>query len=79
MVRLLWFWLDQFSQAKNKIPLLQKHVINKSASVIFELVKLIILSYNEQKKHIRRCEIIGLPYIQFIVMFTRYSVVQKVK
>ena len=79
MVWLLWFWLDQFSQANSKIPLLQKHVINKSASVIFELVKLIILSYNEQKKHIKRCKIIGLPYIQFIVMFTRYSVVQKVK
>ena len=45
-VWLLQFWLDQFSQGKNEIQFLQKQVINKSASVLFGLVGLIILSYN---------------------------------
>ena len=46
MVRLLWFWLEQFSQGKIKFQFYIKQVINKSASVIFGLVRLTILSYD---------------------------------
>ena len=46
-------------------------VINKTASVIFELIRLIILSYNRcVEKNIKRCKIIDCPHIQFIVMLT---------
>ena len=34
-----------------------------SASVIFGLIRLIILSYNRWKKHMKRCKIIGHPRI----------------
>ena len=35
-----------FLKVKNDIQFLQKQVMNKSASVIFRLLRLIILSYN---------------------------------
>ena len=41
--------------------------------MIFGLVRLIILSYNGQKRHIKRKKIIGRPHI----MCTTYSVMQK--
>ena len=47
---------------------LQKQVMNKSASVMFGLVRLI-------KMHITKCKIIVCPHI----VLTRYSVVQKTK
>ena len=40
------FGQTNFSQGKNKIPFLKKQVIKKGASVIFGLVRLIMLSYN---------------------------------
>ena len=40
------FGRTSFSQGKDEIQFLQKQVINKSASVIFILVRFIILSYN---------------------------------
>ena len=39
-VRLLWFWSDQFSQGKIKFHCYKKQVRNRSASVIFGLVRL---------------------------------------
>ena len=45
-VRLLRFWLDQFfSGVKMNFHFYIKQVVNKSSSVIFGLVRLIILSY----------------------------------
>ena len=46
VIRLLWFWPNQFSQGKNKVHFYKKQVMNKSASVVFGLVRLIILRYN---------------------------------
>ena len=43
IVWLLQLWLDQFF---NEIQFFIKQVIDKSASVIFALVRLIALSYN---------------------------------
>ena len=40
------FGQTSFSQGKNKIPFLKKQVIKKGASIIFGLVRLIMLSYN---------------------------------
>ena len=65
------------SQGKSKIPFLQKASNKQSSSVILGLIRLIILSYNRQKSHIKWCKIIVPPRIPFIVMLTRYSVVQK--
>ena len=65
------------SQGKSKIPFLQKASNKQSSSVILGLIRLIILSYNRQKRHIKRCKIIGCPRIPFIIMLTRCSVVQK--
>ena len=42
------FGRTSFSQDKNKVPVLHKQVINKSASVIFGLVRLIVLSYDRK-------------------------------
>ena len=66
------FGQTSFSQGKNKSPFLQKASNKESASVIFGLVRLIILNL---KMHIKRCKIIGRPCIMLI----RYSVVQKAK
>ena len=63
-----------FLKVKNKNPFLQK-AIRKSASVIFGLVRLILLGYNGWRRHVKRCKIIGRPRI----MLTRYSVVKKAK
>ena len=41
------------SQAKNKIHFYKNYVINKNFCGIFELVRLIILSYNWLEKHIK--------------------------
>ena len=49
--------------------------MNTSASVIFGLVRLIALSYNIYKKHIKRHKFIGCPRI----MPTRYSAIPKAK
>ena len=40
------FGRTSFTQGKNEIQFLKKQVLNKSASVIFGIVRLIILSYN---------------------------------
>ena len=61
-----------FLQVKMKFNFYKKQVIDKSASEIFGLVRLIILSYNRQKKDIKRYKIIVCPHI----MLTRYSAVQ---
>ena len=71
MVRLLVLAGPIFSQGKNESLFYTKQVINNSASLIFGLVRLIILSYNRQKKNIKRFKIIGHPRI----MLTGYSVV----
>ena len=42
------FGWTSFSQGKNKVPVLHKQVINKRASVIFGLVRLIVLSYDRK-------------------------------
>ena len=44
-----------FLKVKMKFNFYKKEVSNKSAGVIFGLVRLIILSYNRQKRHIMRC------------------------
>ena len=76
MFRLPKFWLDQFfSQGGSRNSFLQKAGNGESASVIFGLAGLIILSYNRWKNHIKWCKTIVLPRI----MLTGYSVVQKVK
>ena len=46
-----------FLKVKVKYHFYKKQTIYKSASVIFELVRLIILSYNRWKKHIKRCRL----------------------
>ena len=61
-----------FSPGKIESPF-SKYVLNKSSSMIFELVRLIILSYNGYKRHVKRCKIFGCPRNKC----TRYSVVQK--
>ena len=58
-----------------KIHFYKKQVIKKSASVIFGLVRLILLGYNGWRRHMKRRKIIGRPRI----MLTKYSVVQKAK
>ena len=60
---------------KIKVHFYKKQVIKKSASVIFGLVRLILLGYNEWRRHMKRYKIVGCPRI----MLTRYSVVQKGK
>ena len=47
--------------------------MKKSASVIFGLVRLVLLGYNGWRRHTKRFRIIGCPCI----MLARYSVVQK--
>ena len=64
-----------FLEVKMQFHFYKKQVINKSASMIFELVWLIIISYNRQKRHIKRYNIMGC----LCIMLTRYSVVQKAK
>ena len=68
-----------FLKVEIKLYLYKKQLINKSASVTFGFDKLNILNYNRYKKHIKMYKIIGHPCIKFIVMLTRYSVVQKAK
>ena len=75
LVQLLRFWPDQFSQGKSKIPFLQKASNKPSASVILGFIRPIILY--RKGIAIKWCKIIGRPRIPFIVMLTRYSVVQK--
>ena len=61
------------SQGKKiKVHFYKKQVIKKSASMIFGLVRLIILGYNGRRRHMKKCTIIGCPHI----ILTRYSVVQ---
>ena len=59
---LVFGWIS-FSQDKNIIPFLQKGNNKQNVSMIFGLVRLITLSYNRQKKHSKRCYIIGCPCI----------------
>ena len=59
-------------KVKIKFHFCKKQVMNRNASVIFRLVRLIILLYNRQKKHIKRGKIIGRPRTQFIAMITKY-------
>ena len=66
------FGQTNISQGKNKSPFLPKVLVWS-----LRLVRLIILSYNRLTRHIKRCKIISNPHIQFIVMLTRHSVVQK--
>ena len=47
--------------------------MKKSTSVIFGLVRLVLLGYNGWRRHMKRFKIIGCPRIRL----TRYSVVQK--
>ena len=47
-----------FLKVKVKYHFYKKQIIYKSASVIFELVRLIILSYIRWKKHIKRCRLL---------------------
>ena len=56
-----------FVKIKLKFHFYKTQVMSKSASVNFGVVRLIILSYNRLKKHIKKCNIIGHPHIQFIV------------
>ena len=44
-----------FLKVKIKFNFYKKNVISNSAWVIFGLVRLIILNYNRQQKHIKRC------------------------
>ena len=60
---------------KIKVHYYKKQVIKKSASVIFGLVRLILLGYNGWRRHTKESKIIGCPHI----MLARYSVVQKAK
>ena len=47
LVQLLRFWPEQFFlKVKTKFHFCKRQVINKSASVILGLIRLIILSYN---------------------------------
>ena len=66
------FGQTNISQGKNKSPFLPKVLVWS-----LRLVRLILLSYNRLTRHIKRWKIISNPCIQFIVMLTRYSVVQK--
>ena len=45
--------------------------------MIFGLVQLVILQYSRLKKHMMRWKIIGLPCMQNMSNYTRYSIVQK--
>ena len=65
-----------FLKVKIKFHFYIKQVINKSVSVIFGLVRLSILSYNRQEKHINRCKIIDKPPTHDAY---NISVMQKVK
>ena len=62
------------SISQGKFHFYKKQVMNKSSSVIFRLVRLIILGYNRLKKHMKKCKIIDCSCVQFVVMRTRYSV-----
>ena len=53
----------------------KKQVIKKSASMIFGLVRLILLVYNGWRRHTKRSKIIGRLHI----MLARYLVAQKAK
>ena len=57
MVRLLWFWSDQFLKVNIKFHCYKKQVRNRSASVIFGLVRL-------TRKNIKKCRIISSAHIQ---------------
>ena len=46
-----------FRKVKVKYYFYKKQVIYKNACMIFGLVRLIILSYNRWKKHIKRCRL----------------------
>ena len=64
-----------FLKVKIKFHFYKRQVINKSANVIFGLVRLIILS---QKKHIKTSRLLAThACILFIIMLIRFSVVQK--
>ena len=63
-----------------KLHFCKKQAMNRSASMIFRLVRLIILLYNRQKKDIKRGKFIGRPrtkFIAIIYMLIKYSFVQK--
>ena len=60
---------------KIEVRFYKKEVIKKSASVIFGLARLILLSYNGWRRHTKRSKIIGRSRI----MLARYSVVQKIQ
>ena len=73
-VRLLCFGQTDhyFFEVKTKFHFYTKQVINKSASVIFEFVKLIILSYIIDRKGISKGARLSAAHVhaQFIVMLT---------
>ena len=56
------------SKVKMKLHFCKKQAMNRSASMIFRLVTLIILLYNRQKKDIMRSKFIGRPRTKFITM-----------
>ena len=64
-----------FLKVKVKFHFYKKQVKTRSTGVIFGFLRLTILRYNRQKKHIKRSKVIGRPCIQLIVMLTRHSVV----
>ena len=64
-----------FLKVKKYVHFNEKQIVKKSASVIFGLVRLILLDYNRWRRHMKRCKIIGHPRI----VLTRYSVVHKAK
>ena len=65
-----------FLKVKIKCHFYKRQVINKSACVIFGLGRLIILS---QKKYIKMSRLLATHarILLFIIMLTRFSVVQK--
>ena len=60
-----------FSQGKIKFNFYKKQVTNKSASMIFGFVMVIIFSYNRYKKYIKRYQIISCSCI----MLTRCRII----
>ena len=66
-----------FLKVKAKFHFLWKQVINKSASLILNLLGLLrILCFDGQERKIKKIKIIGLPCTRFVVMLTRDFIVQ---
>ena len=60
-----------------KLHFCKKQAMNRSASMIFRLVRPIILLYNREKKDIERGKFIGRPRTKFIATLIKYILCTK--